>query len=140
MPKGLKSKSNKNKTHKLIPGTSKQELLLKSDMEEYAKITKLCGDCRCMIVTPDNTETMAHIPGKFRKKVWFTTGNIVLISRRDYQQNVVDVLHKYSPSEVIELHKIKEIPDTFLVNEKVQNEQGFLIVTEEDQEINVDDI
>lgn len=134
MPKGLKSKSNKNKTHKLIPSTGEQELLLKSDMEEYAKIVKLCGDCRCIVSTPDNIEAMAHIPGKFRKKVWFTTGNIILVSRRDYQRDVVDILHKYSPSEVLELHKIKEIPDTFLVNEKASSDQSFLIVTEENQD------
>ena len=138
MPKGLKSKSNKNKTHKVAPTGKKQELPLKIDLEEYGRVTKMCGDCKCMVTLPDNTEVMARIPGKFRKKVWFAVGDIVLISRRDYQQDMIDILYKYSPVEIRQLHKDNEIPDTFLgINTEIVD-QGIVMV--DDEKVDIDEL
>ena len=95
------------------------------DMQEYAKILKSLGDRKVNLLLNDNTEIMGLIPGRFRKRVWMTTGDIVIISRREFQDTKVDILHKYNNDEVRILHKKGEIPDFFIdidITERDEND------------------
>jgi translation initiation factor 1A len=60
----------------------------------------MLGNCRATVVMFDNTniKRMAIIRGKLRKKVWINQGDIILISLRDYEENV-DVIYKYTADE-----------------------------------------
>ena len=100
----------------------KRPLQCAEDMEEYAKIIKCLGDRRVIIILTDSTEIMGLIPGRFRKRVWMSVGDIVLISKREFEKDKVDIIHKYNQEEARKLHKNHEIPDFFLDTEAKQNE------------------
>jgi translation initiation factor 1A len=88
---------------------STKALILKQDGEEYATVTKLLGNCRLNCACHDGTERIGIIRGRLVKRVWITTGDIVLVSIRDFQDNKCDVIHKYNSNEVKELIKNKYI-------------------------------
>lgn len=71
--------------------------------EEYAYVKKLLGNCRVLVLTNSGTEAIGVIRGsmrKFNKRVLIETGDIVVVSKRDYQDNKVDIVHKYNPDQV----------------------------------------
>ena len=79
---GKKCKKGKNGKTAGEPA-EKRLLVMKEDMEEYAKILKPLGDRRMTVVLPDSSESMAIIPGRFRKRCWMLVGDLVLVSRRE---------------------------------------------------------
>ena len=106
-----KGKNNKNKTSNVL---EKRTLLYKEDMQEYAKVLKALGDRRLNVMLVDKTEVMAIIPGKFRKRCWMKSGDILIISRREFQETKWDVCYKYNEDEVRTLVKKQELPSFFL--------------------------
>ena len=106
-------KSSKNIKKGKTNEVSNKPLVYKTDMQQYGKITKLLGDRRVMLIAPDNSEILGHIQGKFRKRVWFNINDIVLFSRRDFQDEKVDIIHKYSDDDIKKLIKELEIPPNF---------------------------
>lgn len=126
-----KKKGNKRKNKKKGNNNDvKRPLILAGDLEEYGKIIKLLGDRRVRLLLTDNSEILGHIPGRFRKKVWMKLNDIVLVSRRDFQTNKTDILHKYTESECRKLYKQTEIPESFLYDENdgdMNEEMGIII-------------
>jgi translation initiation factor 1A len=108
MPKN-KFGGNKAKRGKNQQESSSDVVIFKTVDQEYAKITKVLGNCRLLLDCCDGTERIGHIRGKLRKKVWMSLGDTVLISTRDYQDNKCDILHKYSESDVRKLSTYKEV-------------------------------
>jgi translation initiation factor 1A len=104
----------------------------KSKGENYGRVTKLAGDCRVAIETPDNESILCHIPGKFRKRVWIKQNDIVLFCARPYvgdpekNDNVKkgDILSLYTPGEIRWLVQKNEIPATFSNIELTSNADG----------------
>lgn len=47
----------------------------------------------------DGEKRLAHIRGKLRKKVWINTGDIILLSLREFQDEKADVIQKYTADE-----------------------------------------
>lgn len=137
MPKGDKAKKIK-KRNLQTKVTSNQELVLRDEMEEYAKVTKTCGDCKLMVSLPDSTSVMARIPGKFHRKNIIRVGDVVLVSKRDYQVSMVDILHKYDHEDIKTLYNIKEIPGVFLTGEEDTTDTGIVMVEDGDQDQDVD--
>lgn len=141
MPKKGGKKNNSS-------NTEKRALLYKDDMQEYAKMTKMLGDRRIMVMLPDKTEVMAIIPGKFRKRCWMKIGDTLIVSRRDFQESKWDVCYKYNEDEVRLLIKKDEIPSFFADNcndSSVTNETDIEFVAEDnnitsEDEINFEDI
>lgn len=91
----------------------KRELLVKEEGQEYALITKVLGnghlECTCF----DNVVRLGTIRGKIRRRVWILLGDVVLCGLRDYQDNKVDILHKYNPEEIRNLQNMGELPEKF---------------------------
>ena len=85
-------------------------------MEEYAKIIKNLGDRKMTLLLPDTTEILGVIPGRFRKRCWIMVGDVVLISKRQFQQEKVDIIYKYNQDEVKILGKENQIPISFTLN------------------------
>lgn len=138
MPKkGGKKKGKKTET------SEKRPLVLKEEMQEYAKIMSTLGDRRMNVILPDGTEILAVIPGRFRKRCWMGVGDIVLISRRDFQDNRVDIIHKYKREEHRKLLKLNEIPEFFLEADATGAQDESCITFEnenESKDFNFDDI
>ena len=112
-------------------------------MEEYAQITKMLGDRRVIVMFPNKEEFIAMIPGRFRKRCWMKVGDIVVISRRDFQDTKMDILHKYTDEETKILAKEYEIPPFFLdtVTDPTELENVVAFEEEEnDDDIDINDI
>lgn len=113
---------------------TKRTLETKGDSEEYAKVIKMHGDRRLNVLLPDNQQIMAIIPGKFRKRVWMNVEDILLVSKREYQENKVDILLKYTPDEIKQLYKLGEIPESF-VDGFTTNDDCLEVLSDDEDEL-----
>lgn len=99
--------------------------------QEYAWVTKMLGDMRVMVQNPvDKTERIGVIRGNMRKRVWIHVGDLVLVSLRDFDPDKVDVVFKYTDSEIRVLRKYKEpigqyASEATAVSEPVDSEPIF---------------
>lgn len=80
-------------------------------ISEYAKVERLLGNGRLEAYCFDGVKRLCHIRGKMRKKVWINSGDIILVSLRDYQDQKADVILKYLNDEA---RTLKSIGKTFL--------------------------
>lgn len=111
--------------------SDKRELVFKEDGQEYASVTKILGNGWVEANCCDGVKRMAHIRGAFRKRVWITAGDLVLVGLRDYQDSKSDIILKYTPDEARLLKSYGEISDSIKVNE---NE----MMGEEEEDVNVE--
>jgi len=107
---GAKKKPKRNNGQTSV----KRVIIYKDDMEEYAQITKMLGDRKITVMLPDKSEMLAVIPGRFRKRCWMKVGDILIVSRREFQATKLDVIHKGNDEETRKLAKDHEIPEFFL--------------------------
>ena len=126
-------KSNKNIGK---PRMVNKELIFKEFSQEYATVTKLLGGCtvRVTIYNDDNLDVIAHIPGRFRKKVWINVGDTVLVGIREFEKDRVDIIHKYTIDEFKLLKSYGEI------QEKETKDQDGDIDIDIDIEFDIDEI
>jgi len=85
--------------------------------QEYAQVVKMLGNGRCECFCFDGVTRLGHIRGKMRKKVWITAGDIVLVGKREFQDEKVDIVHKYTADEARNLKQYGELPETARINE-----------------------
>ena len=111
MPKNTHG-GNKAKKGKNIVQTARN-LVFKQDGEMYGQIKKKLGGSRFEIYCIDKVIRQGCLRGNMRKRVWINDGDIVLISTRDYQDNIVDIIYKYTSDEAHALERIKEIEKDF---------------------------
>ena len=101
----------------------RRDLVLKEEGTEYAQVLRLLGqgrvECNCF----DGQKRMATIRGKLKNRVWINSGDIVLISLREFGDDKADVIHKYYPEEAQELQEMGEIPENVAINEGVVDEE-----------------
>lgn len=107
---GKGSKGGKNRRRgKNESSTDKRELVFKEEGEgeppsapnnrhpapDYAQVLKMLGNGRLeAFCFEDGIKRLCHIRGKMRKKVWINTGDVVLVSLREYQDERGDVIYK----------------------------------------------
>jgi len=99
--------------------------------QQIGRVLRLLGDRQLSIYCNDNVERICRIRGKLHKRVWINTGDIVLVSRRDFtapdsddsDDGVIDhkksglkpgtergdVLAKYDPAVYSKLRKMDGI-------------------------------
>lgn len=117
MPKN-KGKGGKNRRRgKNDNESEKRELLYKEEGQEYAQVLRMLGNGRLEAHCFDGVKRLCHIRGKMRKRVWINSGDIILISLRDYQDSKADVIGKYTPDEARSLKAQGELPETAKINE-----------------------
>jgi len=86
----------------------------------YGRVIKLLGGCNALIFCNDGRERICHIRGNMRKKVWLASGDIVLISLRDFTNdndttsNRGDICAKYDQKVI---YKLREKDNT--INSKL---------------------
>ena len=161
MPKNTGKGGNKRKKGKKPVLQEDRELRFANESEEYAQITKILGDGRFQCKCADGIDRIAHVRGKFRKRVWLANGDIILVSLREFEPQKCDVVEKYKDKELAKLKSNGEIPDSFIlpsssneekenigesdikfeeeekvVTKKNEDSNGFEIVSEEENEEN----
>lgn len=92
------------------------------------------------VACSDGVKRMGHIRGAFRKKVWISAGDVVLMGLRDYQDSKADVILKYTPDEARLLKSYGEIPENLKINETEAPEGGEQEGEEFEIEFDIDEI
>eukprot|EP00008_Paramoeba_atlantica_P014160 CAMPEP_0201481832 /NCGR_PEP_ID=MMETSP0151_2-20130828/6099_1 /ASSEMBLY_ACC=CAM_ASM_000257 /TAXON_ID=200890 /ORGANISM="Paramoeba atlantica, Strain 621/1 / CCAP 1560/9" /LENGTH=152 /DNA_ID=CAMNT_0047864213 /DNA_START=70 /DNA_END=528 /DNA_ORIENTATION=+ len=138
--KGKGGKSKRKGKNKNDEG-DKRELMVKEEGQEYAQVVKILGNCRVEAFCFDGQTRIAHVRGKFRKKVWINRDDIILVGLRDYQDSKCDVIHKFTAEEARRLKAKGELPaKTRIGIDPVDVEDGeddlvdFDVVSEEEEE------
>ena len=91
------------KKHKQFNHQKSDNYFINHDYEEFAYVKKLLGNCRTYVLTDSGIEAIGIIRGslrKFSKRVIIETGDIVVVSKRDFQDSKVDIVHKYNTDQV----------------------------------------
>ena len=85
MPKN-KGKGGKNfkKGKKGEGDETRRDLLFKEDGQEYAQVLRMLGDGRVALSCYDGVARQGLIRGTMRRRVWISTGDIVLIGLREF--------------------------------------------------------
>lgn len=108
MPLGGKKK----KKGKKKPQVAKRKLRFCDANERYAQVKTLLGDRRVEVHVPNEGLRKAHIPGRFRKRVWINKDDWVLIQYRDCdarEDGFCDIIYVYKMEEVRKLERSGEI-------------------------------
>jgi translation initiation factor 1A len=128
----MPAKSKKN--IKFKPETKVRDLEFKEDLQEYAKVLTLLGDRRMTLMLPDQSNILGHVRDALkRKRVRVGVDDVVLVSRREFQSDKVDIIHKYTPDEIKNLIQYGEVPEWFGktsamiadMSDVVQDDLGF---------------
>ena len=135
-----KKKSHNQARKKSTQQKSDGPLHLKEENQEYALVVQKLGDryIRCMLKTEE--EVTAVIPGKFYKRVWVDRGNIILLARRGFQTDKLDIVGTYSTREVRKLYLKGEIPKFFYDGERVEEQDDDIEFGFEDGDVPKSDI
>lgn len=81
------------------------------DGQQYARVVKRFGDARFEVMClGDGVQRLAHVRGKLWKRVWVSPHDLVLVGLRAWQDQRVDIVHKYTDDEERTLVQAKEIP------------------------------
>lgn len=142
-----KSKKNKGsvKEHKI------RDLEYKEELQEYGKVISMLGDRRVTVKLPDMTDTLGKVGGGMkRKRQFIRLDDVVLVSRRDFQEGKMDIIHKYTEDEVRKLVQYGEVPPWFAKTSAMISDAGCHQTTEDlgfdfqdetvDDKIDFDDI
>lgn len=108
----------------------------------YAKITKTLGDCRFLCATATGQDLVGKISGRIKKRARITPGDIVLVSKREFETGTtrsekLDILHKYSEDTARKLLRWGELD---FIKRTVENIDDTFVFANDDDEINFDDI
>lgn len=77
---------------------------------QYGHVQGARGDRRFTLLCQDGTERIGCVRGKMRRREWIRQGDIVLCTRRDFQDDKLDVVHKFTEEEVRRLVQMGQIP------------------------------
>ena len=140
--KGGKKSKNLARKNIGIDRSLKYEDLIKTDDQEYARVLKINGGNRYDLLCYDNVNRLGISRGKINKtKV--ELGTIVLVSKRDFQDNKCDILHIYNSSEVQTLIEHGDIDDSFAkLNETSSNSNDLISFSSlsKEEEVNFEDL
>ena len=95
--------------------------ILKDAESEYAKVLERKGGPHLSVRLLSGETVIGVIRGKMRRRVWIAINDIILVGIRSFQEDKVDVLHKYPEEHIRQLVEMGEIPDYFTVGESVSN-------------------
>jgi translation initiation factor 1A len=96
---------------------SNNNYTINKEYELYAYVIKLLGNCRVLVLCDNGNEAIGVIRGsmrRFNKRVLIETGDIIAVSTREYQDNKVDIVHKYNAEQCKILINDKELSYTLI--------------------------
>ena len=107
-------KSNiRNKKKSRGKKREKVEILYPDEGQEFGYVKDMLGNGRVKIMCEDGITRIGRIRGSMRQyknKVIIKAMDLILISKRDYEDDKVDIIHKYSPEDSSLLYTENELP------------------------------
>ncbi len=94
----------------------------KEQDQAYGLVTKMLGNNRVMLKGESGVEVLGTIRGSIRKKARIERNDIILYSIRDFDSSKVDILHKYSDTQIRTLRKEKELEHLKEFTEKMSQQ------------------
>lgn len=94
-----KIKNSKQRNHR---DSKKREMVYPDDGQEYAIVQSMLGNGRAKVVCENKSTPIGRICGSMRNhraKTIIESGDLVLISSREYDNSKVDIIHKYTNEE-----------------------------------------
>ena len=85
-------------------------------------VTKMLGNNRVMLKGETGIEVLGTIRGSIRKKARIERNDVILYSIRDFDSSKVDILHKYSDTQIRTLRKEKELEHLKEFSEKLSQQ------------------
>jgi translation initiation factor 1A len=117
---GIKSAKAKNRNDKKIEkkmfmNGSRAAVRIREDQQDYARVTKVLGNCRFMVLLSCSMiEQIGVLCGGLHRRGWLMVDSLVLVSIRDFQNDKVDIIHKYGDADVRRLMAMGEITTGFM--------------------------
>lgn len=105
------------KQKKYLNNSHNNDYTFDENYEQYAIVTKLLGNCRVLLFTNLGNECIGIIRGSLRKfsnRILIEKGDIVVVSIREYQNNKVDIVHKYNREQIQGLINDKKLSQTII--------------------------
>ena len=139
-----KKGGNKTKKQKKVTDSKEDRPLVLKDieqMQEYAQILKAFGNGRFEANCFDGKVRLSHARGNLKKKKMFVkSGDVVLLSLREFEDNKCDILYIFNVKEIKELKKMGEIPKTVSedILAKEVEDDGIDFEEEDNEEENED--
>lgn len=110
--------------------------IINEEYEEYAYVIKLLGNCRATVISNSGITSIGIIRGtlrKFNKRIMIENSDIVVISKRDYQDNKVDIVHKFNSDQCNILVKNKDISNILI--SYYNNKKSDIVIEDIDDDI-----
>ncbi len=76
---------------------------------EYAFVREVCGQGHYRVVCNDGRERLGVLRGSMRRRVWVRRNDVILVTKRDFQDDKADIVHKYGGDEVLRLISMGEM-------------------------------
>lgn len=114
MVKNFGGKKTKGKSRKSFrPKIHNFEELKKIEGQEYGYVNKKFGDGRYELICYDKVSRLGILRGSLRKSARLDVGHLVLVSKRDYQDDKCDIVECYNEEQVDKLIELNEILISF---------------------------
>lgn len=85
--------------------------------QDYGVVQDMLGNARLRALCSDGVVRMGRIRGSMRKyagKVIIEKGDLIIISKRDFEEDKVDVIHKYTHEESSKLLRNRMLPEAIV--------------------------
>lgn len=100
MVKNVGGGKKKKRGAKFSNEKGKREMVFRGDDQDYGFVEKMLGDMRCKVICSNKTSVIAHIRGRFKRRVWINQGDFVLVSFREFEDEKADIIYKYNQEEM----------------------------------------
>lgn len=75
----------------------------------YAFVREACGSGHYRLACNDGKDRLGVLRGSMVRRVWVRRNDMVLVTKRSYQDGKADIVHKYAGDEVLRLMAMGEI-------------------------------
>lgn len=94
-----------NRNNNYTPGEYKLRLPEKENEEMFAVVTVMPGTEYIKAMCEDGIERAVRIPGKLRNRVFIKENDVIIVKKREYEENKAEVVWRFLPLQVQKLRE-----------------------------------
>lgn len=107
-------------------GPDNSTIFRENDTQDYGLVLTALGNGRFSVYCNDNQERLGTLCGTMRRRVWIAACDVVLFSKRGFQDDKIDIIHKYSPDDIKLLARLGELSTKLLSNQSSRGMGGIV--------------